>query len=405
MNLRSVVSIAIQTLLRHRLRTILTMLGIAIGISAVIATVAIGQAGQRQVEEQLNQLGENLVWIEAGSANVQGVRTGTGNTAKLTYDDMASVLTSVPLIKSASPQVDARVQIVNGNQNWSTTFRGVGPNFLQIRRWTLAAGDNFSDQDVENFATVCLLGQTVADILFPNGNAVGNTIRVSNLPFKVLGVLTPKGYSATGQDQDDFILMPYSTAQHKVKGIMWYDDIMTSAISAEAITPAIDQITALLRERHRIRPGQQDDFNIRRPEEFLKAQEDAKRTFTIMLASIASVSLLVGGIGVMNIMLVSVTERTREIGVRMAVGATEVDVRTQFLAEAVVLSLLGGMLGVAGGYLCAQGLSQALNWPVFVSGQAIVTAVLFSAAIGIFFGYYPARRAAALDPIEALRYE
>ena len=405
MNLKSVLSIAIRTLLRHRLRTILTMLGIAIGISAVIATVAIGEAGQRQVEDQLNQLGENLVWIEAGSANVQGVRTGTGNTAKLTYDDMQSVLTSVPLIKSASPQVDGRAQIVNGNQNWNTTFRGVGPNFLSIRRWSLAQGDNFTDQDVDTFATVGLLGKTVADILFPNGDAVGNTIRVNHLPFKVLGILTAKGYSATGQDQDDFILIPYSTAQHKVKGISWYDDIMTSAISAEAITPAIDQVTALLHERHRIRPGQRDDFNIRRPEEFLKAQEDAKRTFTIMLASIASVSLLVGGIGVMNIMLVSVTERTREIGVRMAVGATEADVRTQFLAEAVVLSLLGGALGVVGGYLSAQGLSQALSWPVFVSGQAIVTAVLFSAAIGIFFGYYPARRAAALDPIEALRFE
>jgi putative ABC transport system permease protein len=405
MNLRSVLSIAIQTLLRHRLRTILTMLGIAIGISAVIATVAIGEAGQRQVEEQLNQLGENLVWIEAGSANVQGVRTGTGNTAKLTYDDMQSVLTSVPLIKSASPQVDGRTQIVNGNQNWNTTFRGVGPNFTAIRRWSLAQGDDFTDQDVDNFATVCLLGKSVADILFPNGDAVGNTVRVSHLPFKVLGVLAAKGYSATGQDQDDFILMPYSTAQHKVKGISWYDDIMTSAISADAITPAIDQVTALLRERHRMRPGQPDDFNIRRPEEFLKAQQDAKRTFTIMLASIASVSLLVGGIGVMNIMLVSVTERTREIGVRMAVGATEADVRTQFLAEAIVLSLLGGVLGVAGGYLSAKGLSQALSWPMFVSGQAIVTAVLFSAAIGIFFGYYPARQAAALDPIEALRYE
>ena len=230
MNLRSVLSIAIQTLLRHRLRTILTMLGIAIGISAVIATVAIGEAGQRQVEDQLNQLGENLVWIEAGSANVQGVRTGTGNTAKLTYDDMQSVLTSVPLIKSASPQVDGRTQIVNGNQNWNTTFRGVGPNFLAIRRWSLAQGDNFTDQDVATFATVCLLGKSVADILFPNGEAIGTTVRVNHLPFKVLGVLTAKGYSATGQDQDDFILMPYSTAQHKVKGINWYDDIMTSAI-------------------------------------------------------------------------------------------------------------------------------------------------------------------------------
>ena len=405
MSILSVLSIALRTLARHKLRTTLTMMGIAIGISAVIATVAIGQAGQRQVESQLNELGDNLVWIEAGSRDFRGVRTGTGDANTLTYEDMAAILRSVPLIKAASPNVDGRVQVVFGSQNWNTMYRGVAPNYLQIRRWSIAKGSNFADEDIDNYATVCLLGQTVAGILFSGEDPVGNTIRVGDLPFKVLGVLGAKGYSATGQDQDDFILMPYTTAQHKVKGINWYDDIMTSAISPEVITPAIDQITSLLRERHRLRPDQPDDFNIRRPEEFLKAQEDAKRTFTIMLASIASVSLLVGGIGVMNIMLVSVTERTREIGVRMAVGATEEDVHKQFLSEAIVLSLLGGALGVLGGALSAQGLAHALGWPVFLSVQAILMAFFFSAAVGVFFGYYPARRAAALDPIEALRYE
>jgi putative ABC transport system permease protein len=405
MNLSAVLSIALRTLARNKMRTALTMLGITIGIAAVICTVAIGQAGQVKIQESLANLGDNLVWIEAGSRNVQGVRTGTGNSTTLKYGDMEAILQSVPLIKAASPQVDAHIQVVYGNQNWSTGYRGIAPEYLEVRRWSVARGTIFTHDDVDNYANVAVLASTVASILFPDDDPIGKTIRLRDIPFKVVGVLNPKGYSATGQDQDDFVLIPYTTAQHKVKGTDYYDDIMCSAISPLAISPAIDQVTSLLRQRHRLRPDQADDFNIRRPEEFLQQLEATNRTFTLLLGSVASVSLLVGGIGVMNIMLVSVTERTREIGVRMAVGATERDVRLQFLSEAVVLSLLGGTFGVLGGWLGAKGISTLLDWRTFISVQAILTAAVFSVAVGIFFGYYPARKAAALDPIEALRYE
>jgi putative ABC transport system permease protein len=405
MNLSAVLSIALRTLARNKMRTALTMLGITIGIAAVICTVAIGQAGQVKIQESLANLGDNLVWIEAGSRNVQGVRTGTGNTTTLKYGDTEAILQSVPLIKAASPQVDARIQVVYGNQNWSTGYRGIAPEYLEVRRWSVARGTIFTHDDVDNYANVAVLAATVANILFPDDDPIGKTIRLRDIPFKVVGVLNPKGYSATGQDQDDFVLIPYTTAQHKVKGTDYYDDIMCSAISPLAISPAIDQITSLLRQRHRLRPEQPDDFNIRRPEEFLQQLEATNRTFTLLLGSVASVSLLVGGIGVMNIMLVSVTERTREIGVRMAVGATERDVRMQFLSEAIVLSLLGGACGVAGGWLGAKGISSILDWRTVVSPQAILAAAVFSVGVGIFFGYYPARKAASLDPIDALRYE
>jgi putative ABC transport system permease protein len=381
------------------------MLGITIGIAAVICTVAIGQAGQVKIQEQLSNLGDNLVWVEAGSRNMQGVRTGSGNTTTLRYDDMMAILNSVPLIKAASPQVDNRAQVVYNNQNWYTGFRGIAPEYLIVRRWSIARGAIFTKEDVDQYANVAVLGATTANILFPSEDPLDKTIRLGNLPFKVVGVLNPKGISSSGLDQDDFIMIPYTTAQHKVKGTDYYDDIMCSAISPDAISPAIDQVTSLLRQRHRLREDQADDFNIRRPEEFLKQQETTSRTLTILLGSVASISLLIGGIGVMNIMLVSVTERTREIGVRMAVGATERDVRMQFLSEAIVLSLLGGAFGIFGGWLAAKGISVVLAWQTFISVQAIVAAFLFSVAVGIFFGYYPARKASALDPIVALRYE
>ncbi len=405
MDFPSVLRVALRTLGRNKLRTALTLLGITIGIGAVICTVAIGQGGSNQIREQLLMLGDNFVWVEAGGRNVNGVRTGTGATKTLTLADMKAILQTIPLVKSCSPQVDARIQVVYGNQNWNTTYRGVSPEYLSIRRWSVVEGGIFSQEEVDASANVCLLGQTVAGYLFGDEDPLGKTIRVRDLPFKVIATLQPKGYSATGSDQDDFILIPYTTAQHKVKGIDWLDDIMCSAISQDAVRPTQDQITLLLRERHHILPGQQDDFNIRSPEDALKVQEDASRTFTLMLASIASVSLLVGGIGIMNIMLVSVTERTREIGVRMAVGATEQDVQMQFLTEAIVLSMLGGVLGVPTGIFTSQALSKMLIWPMTISIEAIVIAVVFSVVTGIFFGYYPARRAASLDPIEALRYE
>jgi putative ABC transport system permease protein len=395
----------LRVLVRNKLCTGLSMLGITIGIGAVICAVAIGEGGSNQIRDQLTNLGDNLVWIEAGGRNVKGVRTGTRGTSSLTLGDAEAIRTTIPLIKSVSPHVDSPTQVVYGNQNWYTTYRGVSPEFLNIRRWPLASGTPFTQQDVDSLANVCLLGQSVVDRLFGSEDPIDNTIRVKNLPFKVVGVLAPKGQSAYGADQDDVLMMPYTTAQHKVKGIDWVDDIMCSAISADAVHPAQEQITLLLRQRHRLRPDQPDDFNIRSPEDVLQAEEETSRTFTLMLASIASVSLLVGGIGIMNIMLVSVTERTREIGVRMAVGATERDVQVQFLSEAVLISLLGGMLGLLVGFVGVLGFSSMLNWPMSVSAPAISIAVLFSLTTGVFFGYYPAQKAARLEPIEALRYE
>jgi len=405
MNLWAIVRIALRALARNRLRTLLTMLGITIGISAVICTVAMGEGGSNQIREQMLMLGNNFVWVEAGGRNVNGVRTGTGATKTLTLADMRAILQAIPLIKSCSPQVDGRIQVVYGNQNWNTTYRGVSLEYLNIRRWSVLEGGPFSQDEVAASANVCLLGTTVAGYLFESDEPLGKTIRVRDMPFKVIGVLESKGQSATGAHQDDLILTPYTTAQRKVKGIDWLDDIMCSAMSQDTVRPAQAQITSLLRERHHIFPGQQDDFNIRSPEEILKAREDASRTLTLMLASIAGVSLVVGGIGIMNIMLVSVTERTREIGLRMAVGATERDVQMQFLTEAMVLSMLGGLLGVLTGIFASHALRKMLAWPITLSLETILIAVLFSIGTGIFFGYYPAQKAAALDPIEAIRYE
>ncbi len=405
MQFRSAFAMAFRALGRNKLRSALTMLGITIGIAAVICTVAIGEGGSRQIQDQLENLGDNMVWVEAGGRNVNGIRTGNDATKTLTVDDAKAILQDVPLIKILSPNSDGRVQVAYGNQNWNTFFRGDAPEFLTVRRWSIAAGSMFTQRDAERLANVCLLGQTVAQQLFGDDNPLGKTIRVANLPCDVIGILAPKGLSPYGQDQDDFILMPYTTVLHKLKGVDWLDDIFCSAVSTAAIDAAQTQISALLRQRHHLRTDEPDDFNIRHPEDVLQAQEQASRTFTLMLASVASVSLLVGGIGIMNIMLVSVTERTREIGVRMAVGATEEDVQMQFLIEALALSLTGGAAGVFFGVGGSAGVSKMLQWPAIVSPVAIVIAAAFSAAIGIFFGYYPAHKASQLDPIEALRYE
>jgi len=405
MGLRETMRMAFRALRRNKLRTALTMLGILIGIGAVICTVAIGEGGSSLVHDQLVGLGTNLVWIEAGGRNVNGVRTGNGGTKSLTVDDAMAIQQFVPLIPSVAPNVDGPMQVVYGNQNWSTHYRGVSPEYFEIRRWPAYMGSLFDSSDVEHMTNVCLLGRTVVDTLFGTDEPIGKTIRLQNQPFRVIGVMQPKGLTPTGFDQDDFVMIPYTTAMKKLKGIYWLDDIFASAVSTEAIDPAIDQVSRLLRQRHHLRPNEPDDFNIRHPEDTLKAQEEASHTFTLMLASIASVSLLVGGIGIMNIMLVSVTERTREIGVRMAVGATERDVRMQFLVEALVLSLLGGAIGVIAGMAASAGVSKLLRWPAIITPLAIVVAVVFSIVIGIFFGYYPALKASRLDPIEALRAE
>ena len=405
MDLRTILPEALGALSSNKLRTALTMLGITIGIAAVICTVAIGEGGSNRIREQLQGLGDNFVWVEAGSRNVQGVRTGSGTTKTLTVRDAQAILQSVPLIKSVAPNVDARTQVIYGNQNWSTTYRGVSPEYLSIRRWTVERGAAFTHQDVELSANVCLLGRTVVDALFGAEDPIGKKVRIGNLPFRVAGVLKSKGETATGQDQDDTIFLPYTTAMHKIKGVSWLDDIMCSAVSPEAIRPAREQIVRLLRQRHHLRAGAADDFNIRSPEELLQTQQETSRTFTVLLASIASVSLLVGGIGIMNIMLVTVTERTREIGVRRALGATRNSIQTQFLIEALLLCALSGALGVLVGVIVSGTLSSMFGWVTIIPPRAIAIAVVFSAVIGIAFGFYPARKAALLDPIEALRYE
>ncbi|GAC1678368.1 MAG: ABC transporter permease [Candidatus Acidiferrum sp.] len=405
MNYSALLQSALVALLRNKMRSLLTVLGITIGIAAVICVVAIGNAGQAQVEKQLNNLGDSLVWIEAGGRAVNGVRTGTHGTKTLTYADSLAIKNQIPLIKSASPNVDGSVQIIYGNQNWFTTFRGVSPEYFDIKRWAVEQGAAFSQDDVDRAADVCAIGRTVRDQLFGVEDPIGKVLRVKNLPCKIVATLHPKGLSVSGQDQDDTILMPYTTAQKKIKGTAWLDDILCSAVSQSEVKVAGQEAAAVLRDRHHLRPEEEDDFNIRNPEDIIQAQLEASRTLTILLIAIASISLLVGGIGIMNVMLVSVTERTREIGVRVAVGATEEAIQLQFLGESVMLSLVGGaagvLFGVGGSYL----VGQTLHWPIQMSLESIVIAALFSVAVGVFFGYYPARKASRLDPIEALRYE
>ena len=395
-----------RVLSRNKMRTALTMLGITIGIGAVICTVAIGEGGSEQIRNQIAALGDNLVWVEAGGRTVNGVHTGNDNTKSLINDDAAALPASIPLLKQCSPNTDGHVQVVYGNKNWSTHFRGVAPSFLDIRQWPVIEGSNYTDHDVATVAQVAVLGKTVVDQLYrPGENPVGTTVRINNLPFKVVGVLTTKGMTPYGWDQDDTLNMPYTTAQKKINGQYWLDDIFCSSVSPEAIEPAEELAARLLRQRHHLRPNEPDDFNIRTPTQFLEAMEQSSETFTLMLACIASVSLLVGGIGIMNIMLVSVTERTREIGVRMAVGATERDIQMQFLIEAVLVSLIGGVAGVFFGVFASRSLSGVLQWTMAIPAWSIALAAAFALFVGVFFGYYPAQKASQLDPIEALRFE
>ena len=396
---------AVRSVLRHRARSTLSALGIAIGVAAVVWVVAIGRAGSQRAEAQLLALGDNLVWVEAGSRTVNGLRSGTHSASTLTLDDEEAIRTEIPLIRSASPQVDGSVMAVYGDRNWSTRYRGVAPAYLDIKRWFIAKGAVFSEDSVSRAANVCILGETVRRQLFGEEDPVGRVIRLGAQPFEVVGVLAPKGQSATGQDQDDTIMLPHTSAQKKLRGggIVFLDDILCSAVSPEAVVPATEQITELMRQRHHIDLDEEDDFNIRHPEEVVNAQLEASRTFSMLLISIASVALLVGGIGVMNVMLASVVERTREIGVRLAVGASSAAVQSQFLIEAVVLSLFGGLLGVMLSVAGSFAIGRSLGWPIAIPPQAVVLAVGFSVGIGVFFGFYPAWKAARLDPIEALR--
>jgi putative ABC transport system permease protein len=405
MDFLNIFRLALRSLARNKLRSSLTMLGIVIGVGAVIATVSIGQGAEFLIRQSIQSLGTNAVFISAGSNRPGGLRMGFWAVKSLTMDDVLAILREVPLIREASPVVVNRQQVVYQNQNWSTTVNGTSPNYFTIRTWAVSSGTVFSDEEVETDANVCVLGTTVSRYLFGEEDPVGKIIRIRDLPFKVVGLLESKGQSVTGDDQDDRLFAPYTTVQKKLSGITWIQYINASAISPEASEASVPQIESLLRERHRIRPGTDDDFSVRTQSDVADLLTSTQRVMTLLLGSIASVSLLVGGIGIMNIMLVSVTERTREIGLRMAVGATEADVQSQFLIEAVTLSLMGGLLGIVAGLGGSAAISNFLGWPTLLSASAIAAAALFAGAVGVFFGYYPARKAARLDPIEALRYE
>jgi putative ABC transport system permease protein len=405
MNPREIIRVALRALARNKLRTVLTMLGIIIGVGAVICTVAIGQGASEQVQQQIQALGTNIIMVFTGSVNTGGVRMGTGANKTLTADDGQAILQHVPGVAAVSPTAQASVQVVNGNQNWLTRATGTSQDFPQIRNWPVVSGSYFSQRDVDMAADVCVIGQTVATQLFGDQDPVGEMIRVQNLPFRIVGILQAKGQNSNGQDQDDTLLMPYTTVQKKISGISWVQLIMVSTTSQDVMASVQSGIASLLRQRHHLRAGEDDDFVVRSPDEMARTSQNAATTMTLLLGAVGAVSLVVGGIGIMNIMLVSVTERTREIGVRMAVGATEGDVQKQFLSEALVLSFLGGLLGIAVGTGASALISHSLGWPTFVSKLSVVVAVVFSALVGIVFGYYPARKAAGMDPIEALRYE
>jgi putative ABC transport system permease protein len=405
MSILEIIRIALDAIRRNKLRSALTMLGIVIGVAAVIATVGVGQGAQQAVQEQIASMGSNLLYVQAGSLTSGGMHLGAGATQTLVTDDVTAILREVPLAQAAAPGAATNAQVVFGNQNWSTTVTGTSPDYFNIRAWPVALGSAFSSDDVRTESNVAVLGETVRQNLFGSANPVGQTIRIGNLPFTVTGVLIAKGQSGMGGDQDDAVFVPITTLQKKVTGQPWLRYIVVSAISQQASDAAQQQIAALLHDRHHIAPGQPDDFTVRNLADVAQLADQSSRIMTLLLASIASVSLLVGGIGIMNIMLVSVTERTREIGIRVAIGATEGDVQRQFLLEAIVLSVIGGAIGILLGGSASVAISNLLHWTVSVSGLAVFAAVVFSTGVGIVFGYYPACKAARLDPIEALRFE
>jgi len=394
----------------NRTRSALTMLGIIIGVAAVIAMVGVGTGATDRIQQEIQSIGSNLIIVLPGSISSNGVRLGSGGVVTLTEDDAKAIATECPSVALTSPTVRGGVQVVYGNNNWATTAQGVTPDFMTVRDYSMLSGQFFTTQDVDAAAKTAVIGETVAENLFGDSNPTGQIVIIKNVPFTVAGVLTPKGQSPTGQDQDDIILLPISTATQKVLGVNKANAKAVGAIMVQAINPqgvdqAIQEVEALLRERHRILPGLEDDFSIRNLSEVFAAQETSAQVMAILLGAIASVSLVVGGIGIMNIMLVSVTERTREIGLRLAVGAKRRDILSQFLVEAVTLSLVGGMIGIVVGVAVSLLISHFARWSTEISVLSVLVSFLFSALVGVFFGYYPARQAAFLNPIEALRYE
>ncbi len=409
MNPAQTLRVALRAILRNKLRAFLTTLGIVIGVGAVIAMMAIGAGAKQRVEEAFAAMGTNVLIILPGSTSSGGVRGGFGSMPTLTWDDFAAIRSDVATVKAAAPTLRSSMPVISEVQNWTTSITGTSPEYFDIRNWPIALGVAITQSDVDGGTKVIVLGQTVVDKLYgPNANPVGQMVRVGNTPFQVVGVASRKGQSATGQDYDDAAFIPYATFARKVQGGLGkylQGSIMVAATSSATTSRAQQDITALLRERHHTAPGEDDDFSIRNLAEIASAQQQGTETMTMLLASVAAVSLLVGGIGIMNIMLVSVTERTREIGIRMAVGAEPHHILIQFLIEALSLSVAGGLIGVALGVGAAVWIAARLQWPMLIQPDVIVVSVGFSALVGIVFGIYPARKASQLDPIDALRFE
>jgi putative ABC transport system permease protein len=400
--------IALKALIANKMRSALTMLGIIIGVSAVITMVAVGSGAKQRIGEQIASMGSNLLVVMSGSATSGGFRGGAGTVPTLTVDDAKAIETEIPGVRYVSPSISGVAQVVYGNQNWSTVIQGTAPEMLEIRGWSLSSGRPFTEQELGGAVKVCVLGQTIVDNLFGGIEPVGQIVRIKKIPFMVIGVLSPKGQTTWGQDQDDTIFVPLTTGQKQLFGQTFPGMVRNIAVQArgpEEIKQAETQINELLRQRHRIQPNQENDFSVRNLTELMSSAEQSADVMSLLLGAIASISLIVGGIGIMNIMLVSVTERTREIGIRIAVGAKGRDILLQFLIESLVLSLMGGILGIGLGILGTVVLSSFTQWPTLFSIQSILLAFLFSGSVGVFFGFYPARKASLLNPIEALRYE
>jgi putative ABC transport system permease protein len=405
MKTTTLLTVASQSILKNKLRTLLTMLGIVIGVGAVIVMVAVGHGAQSQIEKQIKSLGTNLLIVMPGATQQGGVSQGAGTFNRLTVEDAEKLKREGTTLAAVSPVVSTRTQLIGPQGNWRTLIQGVSTDFLTIRDWQLSSGEAFAEADIRARRTVAVLGATVANALFPGVDPVGAQVQIRNTPFTVVGVLAPKGQNAGGMDQDDVVLVPYTTAQTRLSGNVRIGQILASTWAPGDIPAAQEEIKGIMREAHKLADGGDDDFTVRNQTEIAQAATSTTRVMSGLLAAIASISLVVGGIGIMNIMLVSVTERTREIGIRMSIGARGSDVLTQFLVESVVMSLLGGIIGLAAGFGGAALLAHLTGWTTATPASAVLIAVGFSAAVGVFFGYYPARKAAALNPIQALRYE
>ncbi|WP_028315997.1 ABC transporter permease [Desulfatibacillum aliphaticivorans] len=399
------IKVALQSILKNRMRSLLTMLGVIIGVGSVITLMALGEGSQKDIKAQISSMGTNLLMIHSGAGRSGGVRLGSGSLATITMDDVKALREKSTTLMAVSPNIRVSEQVIAGNANWSTSVEGVSPDYLTIRNYEIASGTFFTERDVKTRAKAAVLGQTVAQELFGDRDPLGARIRVRNVPFKVIGVLAEKGQSSMGNDQDDVIFTPSTTALYRLSDGKTLRVIMASAVSEEKMDAAEKEITQILRAQHKLSASEEDDFNIRSQTEIINMASQMTGALTALLSAIAGVSLLVGGIGIMNIMLVSVTERTREIGIRMAVGARGSDIMAQFLVEAIILSLIGGVFGIVLGLGLAFGLGAILGCSVVTNLAVILTAVAFTAGVGVFFGFYPARKAAGLHPIEALRYE